>query len=75
MHPFHIPQGTIWKRNVNISVLNGALWDMGQVHFGIGELGRYSARTTTKPHTLSLGLTKTKSDHLPVEANLAKSGH
>ena len=32
----HIPQCTIQNRNVHISVLNGVLWDMGQVHFGIG---------------------------------------
>ena len=31
MHLFHIPQCTIENRNVHISVLNGALWDMEQV--------------------------------------------
>ena len=31
MHLSHIPQYTIQNRNVHISVLNGALWDMGQV--------------------------------------------
>ena len=30
MHLFHIPQCTIQYRNVHISVLNGALWDMEQ---------------------------------------------
>ena len=35
MHLFHIPQCTIQNRNVNISVLNGTLWDMEQVHCGI----------------------------------------
>ena len=35
MHQFHIPQCTIQNRNVHISVLIGALWDMEQVHCGI----------------------------------------
>ena len=35
MHLSHTPQCTIQNRNVHISVLNGALWDMGQVHYGI----------------------------------------
>ena len=35
----HIPQCTIQNRNVHISILNGALWDMGQVHSGICEKG------------------------------------
>ena len=39
MHLFHIPQGSIQNRNVHISVLNGELWDMAQVHSGICELG------------------------------------
>ena len=39
MHLSHIPQYTIQKRNVHISVLNGVLWDMGQVHCGICEIG------------------------------------
>ena len=39
MHLFHIPQCSIQNRNVHISVLNGALWDMEQVHSGICELG------------------------------------
>ena len=39
MHLFHIPQCTIQNRNVHISVLNGALWDMEQVHCGICEIG------------------------------------
>ena len=38
VHPFHIPQCTIQDRNVHISVLNGALWDMEQVHCGICEI-------------------------------------
>ena len=39
MHPFHIPQCSIQNRNVHISVLNGVLWDMEQVHSGICEIG------------------------------------
>ena len=38
MHLFHIPQYT-QNRNVHISVLNGVVWDMGQVHCGICETG------------------------------------
>ena len=40
MHLFHIPQCPIQNRNVHISVLNGALWDMEQVHSGICEIGQ-----------------------------------
>ena len=36
---FHIPQCSIQNRNVHISVLNGALWDMEQVHSEICEIG------------------------------------
>ena len=36
--PIHTPQCTIHNRNVHISVLNGALWDMWQVHCEIGLL-------------------------------------
>ena len=39
MHLFHIPECSIQNRNVHISVLNGAFWDMEQVHSGICELG------------------------------------
>ena len=39
MHLFHITQCSIQKRNVHISVLNGALWDVEQVHSGICEIG------------------------------------
>ena len=38
MHLFYIPQCIIQNRNVHISVLNGALWDMEQVHYEICEL-------------------------------------
>ena len=36
--PVPYPQCTIQNRNVHISVLNGALWDMGQVCCGIWEI-------------------------------------
>ena len=39
MHLFHIPQCSIQNRNVHISVLNGALWDIEQVHSWIWEIG------------------------------------
>ena len=38
MHLFHIPECSIQKRNVHISVLSGALWDMEQVYSGICEI-------------------------------------
>ena len=41
----HIPQYSIQSRNVHISVLNGALWDMEQVHPGIGEIGLLRTHT------------------------------
>ena len=37
LHLSHIPQCTIQNRHVHISVLNCALWDMGQAHCGICE--------------------------------------
>ena len=40
MHQVHIQQCTIQNRNVHISVLNGLLWDMEQLHCGIYELGQ-----------------------------------
>ena len=39
MHLFYIPQCCIQNINMHISVLNGTLWDMEQVHSGICELG------------------------------------
>ena len=39
MHLFHIPECSIQNRNVPISVLNGAFWDMEQVHSGICKIG------------------------------------
>ena len=41
MHLSSIPQYTIENRNVHISVLNGVLRDMGEVHFGINEIGLF----------------------------------
>ena len=37
---FHIPQYSIQNRHVHMSVLNGVLWDMEQVHSGICEIGQ-----------------------------------
>ena len=37
MYLSHIPQCTNENKNVHISVLNGAFWDMGQVHWEIYE--------------------------------------
>ena len=39
MHLLRIPQYTIQSKNVHIFILNGALWDMEQVHCGICEIG------------------------------------
>ena len=39
MHLSPIPQCTIQYRNMHISVMNAALWDMGQVNFWICEFG------------------------------------
>ena len=39
MHMYYIPQSIIQDRNIHISVLNGALWDMGHMHYGICEFG------------------------------------
>ena len=39
MHMYHILQCTTQNRNVHISVLSGALWDMGQVDCVIREFG------------------------------------
>ena len=41
MHLFHIPQCSNRNRNLHISVLNGALWDIEQVHIGICKLGQF----------------------------------
>ena len=49
MHLFHIPECSIQNRNMHISVLNGAFWDMEQVHSGISELGQLLG--TKQKHT------------------------
>ena len=41
MHLIYIPQSIIQKRNVHISVWNGALSDMGHVHCGICEISLF----------------------------------
>ena len=46
MRLLHIPQCPIQNRNVHISVLNGALWDMEQVHSGICEFGQLLLNNT-----------------------------
>ena len=43
MHLFRIPQCTIQKKNVHISVLSGELWDTEQVHYAICETGLLGA--------------------------------
>ena len=53
MHSFHIPQCTIQNRNVHISVLNGALWDMGPVHYEIYEEGLLISKTNFHKTELS----------------------
>ena len=44
IHLFRIPPCSIQNRNVHISVLNGALWDMEQVYSGICELGHLKCK-------------------------------
>ena len=41
MHLSHTPQCTILNKNVHIFVMNGALWEMGQVYCRISELGQF----------------------------------
>ena len=41
MHLFHIPQCPIQNRNVHISVMNGALWDMEHIHYYIMDIHKY----------------------------------
>ena len=53
MHLFHILQCSIRNRNVHISVLNGALWDMEQVHLGICEIGLLLWQLATPPVSVS----------------------
>ena len=49
MHLFHIPQYTIQNRNGHISVLNGVLWDIEQVHSGIYEIGPFDTSRHITP--------------------------
>ena len=39
MHMFHIPQCSIQNRNVHISVLNGALWELDQLGCRLSIIG------------------------------------
>ena len=52
MHLFHIPQSSIQDRNVHISVLNGGLWDMEQMNFGIVKLSYFDDKYFTQHHTV-----------------------
>ena len=47
MHLFHVPQCSIQNRNVHISVLNGALWDIEQEHSVICKIGLLTASGPT----------------------------
>ena len=51
----HAPYPTMHHsgRNVHISVLNGALWGMGQVYYGIYEFGQLCMRTFNFDHVYS----------------------
>ena len=51
MHLFHIPQCSTQNRNVHISVLDEALWDMEQVHFTV------SAQATTLNNEFDITMT------------------
>ena len=55
MHLFPIPQHTIQNRNVHISVLNGVLWDMEQVRFGICEVGLFISLWTNEAVMITSG--------------------
>ena len=54
MHLFHIPQYSIQNRNVHISVLNEALWDMEHVHSRICELGQLNICCWTTNATIAI---------------------
>ena len=47
MHLFQIPQLSIQYKNLHISDVNGALWDVEQVHSGISELGQLTLYVLT----------------------------
>ena len=51
---FHIPQCSIKNRNIHISALKGALWDMERVHFGICEIGLLQTTTNHDIHIYTL---------------------
>ena len=50
----HVTQCSIQKRNVPISVLNGVLWDVEQVHSGICELGDLSSNELQRFYCLTV---------------------
>ena len=52
MHLLQIPQCTIQNRNVHISVLNGALWDVWQVRCGIYEFDVFHRINSLQPSDL-----------------------
>ena len=64
MHLFHVPQYFIENRNVHISVLNGALWDMEQVHSRICELGQLPV-----PMQMYCPLEPSEHNSLEIESN------
>ena len=47
IHLSHIPQYGIQNRGVYITVVYGALWEVGQVHCGICEIGLLGCFTDT----------------------------
>ena len=58
IHLFCIPQYIIQNRNVHISVLNYALWDMEQVYCGICKCGLLMK--SEKEHATYLKIKNTK---------------
>ena len=70
MHLFHIPQCTIQNRNVDISVLNGALWDKQQLHCGICELGQ-----SCMNHKISIQIAHALGNHFTIPSCLALYGN
>ena len=62
MHLWHIPQCTIQNRNVHISVLNGALWDMAQCTVGFVNLVYSRAILEVAVPCLSLAFHTRKSE-------------
>ena len=66
MHLFQIPQRTIQNINVHISVLNGVLWDMEQVHCVIVRFVYCINRIYRDLQTAYMACIVSKS-HIPVE--------